>query len=142
MFFNDWIDTTDLDDRVEFPYEPQGNSFPEQKKNIQSAWSIPSWDDSGNFIPSKESTKSDGVDPNSGEWKLRATNLTLSQRNKLEEFFQTGPPDDRFVFYRERLDSIAPDGFLVEIIDFKGEPNRNFPWYDCDLTLKNKGVIT
>ena len=142
MFYNDWIDTVDLDDRVEFPFELQGNKFPKKKKNIQSTWSITSWNDDDNFIPSKESTRSDGVDPNSGEWELIATNLTLEQRNKLEEFFETGPPDDRFVFYRERLDSIAPNGFLIEITDFEGEPTPNFLWYNCKISLKNKGVIT
>lgn len=141
-FYSDWIDKTTLDDPVNFPYEPQGNNFPEQNKNVISEWSCPSWADDDTFTPSVESTLSNGVNPDTGEWNLTATNLTLAQRNKLEEFFRTSPPNDRFVFYKARLNSIAPNGFLVEITKFKGEKNKNFPWYDCQFTLKNKGVIT
>ncbi len=141
VFYNDWLDTIDLDDRIKFPYEPQGNKFPKRKKKIVSEWSCPSWDGDGNFDPAAESTLSEGVDPNSGEWNLKAEGLSLAQRNKLEEFFETDPPDDRFVFYRERLDSIAPNGFLVEITDFEGDPD-GFGHYKCSFSLKNKGVIT
>lgn len=133
-FYNDWLDTIDLDDRIEFPYEPQGNKFPKRKKKIVSEWSCPSWDGDGNFDPAVESTLSEGVDPNSGEWNLKAEGLSLAQRNKLEEFFEADPPNDRFVFYKDRFST----AYSVEVTEFEGEPDK-FGTYTCNFTLKNKG---
>lgn len=135
----DWLSKIDLSEQTylsNIDKEPKGDIQPYRQKKITSAFSLPYHDDNGDFNPSEESRLKDGIDQNSGEWNLSGDDMPQASYDKIKEFFETNPPNDEFIFYRDGAGS-----FYVEIDDFKGTLDDIWETYKWTMKLKNLGAV-
>ena len=139
MAYSDWISKIDLSEQTylsDVGEEPEGDIYSYQQKKITSAFSLPYHDDNGDFNPAEEFRLKDGIDPNSGEWNLSGELMLKATYEKILEFYNTNPPDDEFIYHRDRLGS-----YYVEIDDFKGVWDRTWCRYKWTMKLKNNGAV-
>jgi hypothetical protein len=136
--YTDTLSKSNGTETTAFPHEPEGDIYPYYDKKVESAWSIPSWDDSGDYLGGVESTFTDGFDPDAGDWNLEGFAMSNATYLKFKGFHETNPPNNTFLFYKHRITTT----YLVEIKKFKGTWNKEFQWWEYEMTLKNKGVVT
>jgi hypothetical protein len=133
----DSISRDDTTDETDFPFEPKGNPYPKRKLNNTSAWSIPSHDDDGNFLPSVESIKNNGVDSDSGIWEIIAEGVPPATYLIFKGFAEENPPDDYFIYNKGRTGK----SYLIKFMDFDETFHSRFNIYTIKMTLKNRGEI-
>ena len=136
--YQDILSKTDYSDPIEFPIEPKGDIYPNFKKRVQEAWSLPSKDSNGNFTPSQRSTFTDGFNPNAGDWIFSWIAMDDTTFSALKAFYETNPPNNLFILYKARLTTY----YLVEIADFDPVWNEDFCVWGLKIKLINRGVIS
>lgn len=146
MKFQDWMSKTDLTSKTYFPFEPKGDIFPKKTKNVITEHSIPSHTDPAlgtiTYLPSVESIKDQGVDPNGGKFSLSGSGMPQATAEAFNTFYETPPPDNTFLYYRARANSQAGITYLVDILDFDWKPHDGRLAGAWSMELKNLGVVT
>lgn len=112
-----YLSDTDGTNKVEFEYNPWVSVYPAIEKTILQFKSIPSWDDSGNFLPPVISSVDFGGREEGGSFIL--SHEYMSQ-TKFESFFDKYKSNSQQTFRRYFADSSYQD-YTVLIRSFSYE---------------------
>ncbi len=139
--WRDYMCRTDLSDQTYFPFEPRGNLTPKVQKNVVIEASMPSHDEDGTLIPSVETIRDEGIDDDAGIFSLSGSGMPQATFEIFDGFFKSNPPEN-FLYHKARANAGKGLTYLVNILDFQGEPETGRTKLSWSMELKNLGVVT